>query len=48
MKEHGDLPLGKKKGEHLLGIHLLKAKRHEAVLLPGHGLLFSDDADAPG
>jgi hypothetical protein len=25
----------------------LKAKRHEAVLLPGHRLLFSDNADAP-
>jgi hypothetical protein len=25
----------------------LKAERHEAVLLPGHGLLVSDAADAP-
>jgi hypothetical protein len=35
------------KGNHVLDIHLLKAKRHEAVLLPGHGLLVSDDANAP-
>ncbi len=35
------------KGKHVIDIHLLKAKRHEAVLLLGHGLLFSDDADAP-
>jgi hypothetical protein len=35
------------KGKHVPDIHLLKAERHEAVLLPGHGLLFSDDADAP-
>ncbi len=33
----------------MLDIHLLKAERHEAVLLQGHWhrLLFSDDADAP-
>jgi hypothetical protein len=35
------------KGKHVLDIHLLKAKRHEAVLLQGHRLRFSDDADAP-
>jgi hypothetical protein len=37
------------KGKHVLDIHLLKAERHKAVLLPlaGHGLLVSDDADAP-
>jgi hypothetical protein len=28
-------------------LHLLKAKRYEAVLLPGYELLVSDDADAP-
>jgi hypothetical protein len=31
----------------VLDIHLLKAEQHKAVLLQGHGLLFSDDADAP-
>ena len=35
------------KGKHVLDIHLLKAERHEAVLLPGHVLLVSDDADSP-
>jgi hypothetical protein len=37
------------KGIHLLDIHLSKAERHEAVLLPGHRLLtvaFSDEAGA--
>jgi hypothetical protein len=33
------------KGKHVLDIHLWKAERHEAVLLLGHGLLVSDDAD---
>jgi hypothetical protein len=50
MKEHWDLPLGKDttcKGKHVLDIHLLKAEQDKAVLLQGHGLLFSDDADAP-
>jgi hypothetical protein len=28
-------------------IHLLKTEQHEAVLLLGHELLVSDDADAP-
>jgi hypothetical protein len=27
------------KGKHVLDIHLLKVKRQEAVLLPGHRLL---------
>jgi hypothetical protein len=31
----------------MVDIHLLKAERHEAVLLPGHVLLVSDDADSP-
>jgi hypothetical protein len=35
------------KGKHVLDIHLLEAERHEAVLLPGYRILFSDDADAP-
>ena len=35
------------KGKHVLDINLFKAKQHEAVLLQGHRLLFSDDADAP-
>ena len=50
MKEHGDLPLGKDTKANMCWIfqvHLLKAERHEAVLLQDHRLLFSDDADAP-
>ena len=45
MKEHA---IGQRyKGKHVLDINLFKAKQHEAVLLQGHRLLFSDDADAP-
>ncbi len=50
MKEHWDLPLGKDTKANMswiFQVHLLKAERHEAVLLQGHWLLFSDDADAP-
>jgi hypothetical protein len=31
----------------VLDIHLLKAERHEALQLKGHGLLVRDDAYAP-
>lgn len=34
------------KGKQVLDIHLLKAERHEAVQVPGYGLLVCDDANA--
>jgi hypothetical protein len=45
--KRGSAVAHKYKGKHVLIIHLLKAEQHEAVQLPSHGLLVSDDVNAP-